>query len=77
MAEAETVLKEIRQHIHEESLHDNLKGVGKTSVLRAALSRRIEEGMASLRSYIHPHNYLQQQSIEEEQSKEESIDDEN
>ena len=73
VAETETVLKEIRQNIHEESVHDNLKGVGKTSVLRAALSRRIEEGMASLRSYIHPYNYLQQQSIEDDQSKEDGV----
>jgi hypothetical protein len=29
-----------------------------TSLLRAAISRRIEEGMASLRSYYHPTNYL-------------------
>ncbi|KAL3811645.1 hypothetical protein ACHAXA_001402, partial [Cyclostephanos tholiformis] len=29
-----------------------------TSLLRAAISRRIEEGMASLRSYYHPYDYL-------------------
>eukprot|EP00956_Cyclotella_meneghiniana_P009092 scaffold12454_cov80-Cyclotella_meneghiniana.AAC.5 len=30
------------------------------SVLRAAISRRIEEGIASLQKYIHPYNYLKE-----------------
>ena len=33
-------------------------GISDTSLLRTVISRRIEEGMASLRSYYHPYNYL-------------------
>lgn len=38
----------------------NLEGLVETSVLRAAISRRIEEGIASLQKYIHPYNYLKE-----------------
>lgn len=39
---------------------EDLQGMIETSVLRAAISRRIEEGIASLQKYIHPYNYLKQ-----------------
>ncbi|KAL3794283.1 hypothetical protein HJC23_012408 [Cyclotella cryptica] len=42
----------------EYDIADELQGIIETSVLRAAISRRIEEGIASLRKYIHPYNYL-------------------
>ena len=31
---------------------------GESSVLGAAVSRRIEEGIVALRRYVHPYNYL-------------------
>ncbi|KAL7510526.1 hypothetical protein ACHAXN_008220 [Cyclotella atomus] len=38
----------------------DLQGIVETSVLRAAISRKIEEGIASLQKYIHPYNYLKE-----------------
>jgi hypothetical protein len=40
---------------------EDLRDMTETSVLRAAITRRIEEGMASLRKYVHPYNYLREE----------------
>ncbi|KAL7539802.1 hypothetical protein ACHAXR_009622 [Thalassiosira sp. AJA248-18] len=66
--EAETILGGIRDNIQENGstrdndniVGNNLVGIGESSVLRAAISRRIEVGIASLRSYMHPYNYLKE-----------------
>ena len=52
-------------HIHDISNADRLVNTDiiiteEPSVLKAAISRRIEDGITSLRSYIHPYNYLKQ-----------------
>ncbi|KAL7481904.1 hypothetical protein ACHAW6_007581 [Cyclotella cf. meneghiniana] len=39
---------------------DDEEGRMETSVLRAAISRRMEEGIASLRKYVYPYNYLRE-----------------
>ena len=53
--EAETILSSIQEDHDDNNL---VEGLGETSVLRAAMTRRIEEGISSLRSYIHPYNYV-------------------
>lgn len=35
-----------------------MDGIVETSVLRAAMSRRVEQGLAILKEYVHPHNYF-------------------
>ena len=49
--EAESILGSIQTNVQGDDT--NAK-----SVLRAAISRRIEEGLISLRSYVYPYNYL-------------------
>ena len=59
--EAESILNNVQDGIiHKDSSNasDEKKGNSETSVLKAAISRRIEEGVISLRRYIHPYNYL-------------------
>ena len=67
--ETESILRSVRDEgVVEDGRRDGVgggeEGVGatgissETSLLRAAISRRIEEGMASLRSYYHPYDYL-------------------
>mmetsp|Transcript_1480 Transcript_1480/g.3115 ORF Transcript_1480/g.3115 Transcript_1480/m.3115 type:complete len:610 (-) Transcript_1480:812-2641(-) len=62
--EAESILGGIRENVQDGSALDKsvnvIDGISETSVLRAAISRRIEEGISSLRSYIHPYNYLKE-----------------
>lgn len=62
--EAESILGGIRANIQDGSTHENsgyvLEGFTERSVLKAAISRRIEEGISSLRSYIHPYNYFKE-----------------
>ena len=62
--EAESILNNVQVGIIHNDIKDGTnpiderKGNTETSVLKAAISRRIEEGIISLRSYIHPYNYL-------------------
>jgi len=59
--EAESILGSIRNNVVQEDdeVHEGVDTyVLETSVLRAAISRRIEEGLTSLRSYVYPYNYL-------------------
>lgn len=59
--EAESILNNVQDGIiHKDSSNasDEKKGKTETSVLKAAINRRIEEGVISLRRYIHPYNYL-------------------
>ena len=55
--EAESILGSIRNNVQDD---DEIRVVDtkEASVLRAAISRRIEEGLTSLRSYVYPYNYL-------------------
>lgn len=39
---------------------NDIDDINEKSVLRAAISRRIEEGIASLQKYIHPYNHLKE-----------------
>jgi len=59
--EAESLLRAVREEGVEDGSGDRggvgVAGISETSLLRAAISRRIEEGIASLRSY-RPYNYL-------------------
>ena len=62
--EAESILGSIRNNVvQDDEVQHNSDKVGdtdvyKTSVLKAAISRRIEEGLTSLRSYVYPYSYL-------------------
>eukprot|EP00581_Thalassiosira_minuscula_P003525 CAMPEP_0183746218 /NCGR_PEP_ID=MMETSP0737-20130205/66644_1 /TAXON_ID=385413 /ORGANISM="Thalassiosira miniscula, Strain CCMP1093" /LENGTH=657 /DNA_ID=CAMNT_0025981905 /DNA_START=109 /DNA_END=2082 /DNA_ORIENTATION=+ len=71
VAETETILGGIR-NIHHENIRDN--GIGETSVLKAAIARRIEDGIASLKSYIHPYNYLGEEGDDPEPIESQSED---
>ena len=41
---------------------DSVESKHLNSVLRAAISRRVEEGISSLHKYIHPYNYLKEKN---------------
>jgi len=58
--EAESILGSIRNNVVQEDdeVHEGVDTHVSESVLRAAISRRIENGLTSLRSYIYPYNYL-------------------
>ena len=57
--EAESILGSIQTNVQDDEVQLNSDKVrDSTSVLRAAISRRIEEGLTSLRSYVFPYNYL-------------------
>lgn len=63
--EVESILNNVQVGIIHNDIKDDgtnpiveKKGNTETSVLKSAISRRIEEGIISLRSYIHPYNYL-------------------
>ncbi|KAL7544075.1 hypothetical protein ACHAWF_007513 [Thalassiosira exigua] len=77
--EAEMILDGIRDNIEGENVLGNignLERIGETSVLGAAITRRIEEGITSLRSYIHPHNYLKgKDQVSIKSSEEQSLHD--
>jgi hypothetical protein len=52
-----------RADISGRSLNDELSGredIIETSVLRSAISRRIEKGLFSLRQFVHPYKYLKE-----------------
>ena len=65
-AETEELLASVKKNVHEATLEDI---ANERSVLKAAISRRIEEGMASLKSYIHPYSYLRDRSPYSERMK--------
>ena len=56
--EAESVLRSVRKNVDNECTDESVEvGVSETSVLRAAISHRLEEGIASLQRYnLRPHN---------------------
>ena len=58
-AETEQILASVKKNVHEAALEDIAND---RSVLKAAISRRIEEGVASLKSYIHPYSYIRDRS---------------
>ena len=56
--EAESILGSIRNNVQDDEIRVvSDTDVIETSVLRAAISRRLEEGLTSLRSYVYPYNY--------------------
>ena len=57
--EAESILGSIRNNVvQDDEIRVLDTDISETSVLKAAILRRIEEGLTSLRSYVYPHNYL-------------------
>lgn len=56
--EAESILAGMHDNMYDEGGEDGPIFDAETSVLKTAISRRIEAGIKSLRRYVHPSNYL-------------------
>lgn len=48
-------------HSRSETSNNIMDGIVETSVLRSAISRRVEQGLTILKEYVHPHHFCEKE----------------
>lgn len=51
-------------HSRSDTSNNIMDGIVETSVLRAAISRRVEQGLTILKEYVHPHHFVKKKDGE-------------